>query len=199
MIHAPELIRTARLVLRKPVAADADAVIRAYAHDPEVTRYLTWRPDQSPQEISAFIDRTIAAWDRGTVFTWALTLNTSGGLIGMIDARVDAYMVNLGYVLGRRYWNRGYATEALQALLDWLDREEDVHRVWAVCAVANPASARVMEKAGMEREGTLRQWMVFPNITRLEPFQLVGANTCCALARVTRRVRVRSREFLERR
>jgi RimJ/RimL family protein N-acetyltransferase len=73
-------------------------------------------------------------------------------------------MLNIGYVLGRAHWNKGYATEALSAVLHWADAEEDVGRVWAVCAVENHASARVMEKAGMKREGTLRHWMVFPNL-----------------------------------
>lgn len=164
MTHAPETIQTTRLLLRKPLPGDVSAVLRGYAHDPDVTRYLTWKPDQSLEEISAFVDRALNAWERGSIYTWALTLRDSGRLIGMIDARIDAYMVNIGYVIAQEYWNRGYATEALKAVLAWTDTQEDVERVWAVCAVANPASARVMEKAGMEREGILRRWMIFPNI-----------------------------------
>jgi RimJ/RimL family protein N-acetyltransferase len=164
MTHAPETLQTPRLLLRTPVPGDVPAILREYAHDPDVTRYLTWKPDQTPEEIGAFIDRAALARARGAIFTWALTLRDSGRLIGMIDARVDAYMVNIGYVLAKEHWNRGYATEALRAVLAWTDAQEEVERVWAVCAVANPASARVMEKAGMEREGILRRWMIFPNI-----------------------------------
>jgi RimJ/RimL family protein N-acetyltransferase len=164
MIQAPENIVTPRLLLRKPVPDDAPAVFQEYAHDPEVTRYLTWKPDQTLREVIAFIERAAEGWKKGTTFTWALTLKETGGVIGMIDARVDAYMVNLGYVLGKQHWNKGYATEALQAVLEWTNSEKDVYRVWAVCAVENATSARVMEKAGMCREGILRRWMVFPNI-----------------------------------
>ena len=164
MTHAPETIPTLRLLLRRPERGDVPAIIRAYAHDPDVTRYLTWKPDQSPEEIGAFVDRALEAWERGTTYTWALTIRDSGLLIGMIDARIDAYMVNIGYVIAKSHWNRGYATEALKAVLAWTDAQEEVERVWAVCAVANPASACVMEKAGMEREGILRRWMIFPNI-----------------------------------
>ncbi|HMK37743.1 MAG TPA: GNAT family protein, partial [Bacteroidota bacterium] len=56
------------------------------------------------------------------------------------------------------------ATEAVGAVCSWADSEPDIFRVWAVCAVDNPASVRVLEKAGMTREGILRRWAVFPNI-----------------------------------
>lgn len=165
MISAPESIVTRRLLLRKPVPGDVPAVASSYARDPEVTRYLTWLPDQSEVEVVAFIARAVAGWEKGTAFTWAITLKEDGRLIGMIDARVDAYMINVGYVLGRGHWNNGYATEALRAILEWAEGQHDVYRVWAVCAIENAASARVMEKAGMVREGILRRWMVFPNIS----------------------------------
>lgn len=164
MMHAPETMPTTRLVLRKPSPADVPAILREYAHDPGVTRYLLWKPDQTREEIDAFIQRALVAWERGAVFTWAITLRESGRLIGMIDARIDAYMVNIGYVLAQGEWNNGYTTEALRAVIAWAESEEEVMRIWAVCAVDNPASARVMEKAGMDKEGTLRQWMIFPNI-----------------------------------
>jgi RimJ/RimL family protein N-acetyltransferase len=164
MNPAPLLIRTPRLLLRKPELNDAAAIRDGYAHDPEVTRYLVWKPDQTPGEIRAFLETTLERWEKGAAYAWALTLKEDGRLIGMIDARVDGYMVNVGYVLGRAYWNRGYATEALAAVVGWTDGLEEIHRVWAVCSVDNPASARVMEKAGMTREGILRNWMVFPNI-----------------------------------
>jgi RimJ/RimL family protein N-acetyltransferase len=55
-------------------------------------------------------------------------------------------------------------TEAVTALIGWALKQDAIYRVWAVCDVENGASARVMEKAGMKREGTLRRWSVHPNI-----------------------------------
>ena len=69
-----------------------------------------------------------------------------------------------GYVLGRAHWGRGYAAEALTFLVDWAVAEPRLKRVWAYCAAENPSSARVMEKAGLEREGVLQRWQVFPNL-----------------------------------
>ena len=56
-------------------------------------------------------------------------------------------------------------TEAMKAVMDWALRRGDVYRVWAVCDIDNLASARVMEKAGMQREGVLKRWSVHPNIS----------------------------------
>jgi RimJ/RimL family protein N-acetyltransferase len=72
---------------------------------------------------------------------------------------------NLGYVLGRKFWGQGYMTEAVRAVVDYALAEPEVFRVWAVCDVENAASARVLEKAGMRREGILRRWSMHPNIS----------------------------------
>lgn len=73
--------------------------------------------------------------------------------------------MELGYVLGRRYWNRGYVTEAAHAVLVQAFSYSSVYRVWATCDIDNLASARVLEKIGMTREGILRRWLVRPNIS----------------------------------
>jgi [ribosomal protein S5]-alanine N-acetyltransferase len=56
-------------------------------------------------------------------------------------------------------------TEALSEVADWAMRQGDIWRIGAVCDVENLASARVMEKSGLEREGILRRWLVHPNIS----------------------------------
>ncbi len=164
MITAPEQMMTSRLILRKPVRGDAGDIFSSYAQDPEVTRFLMQRSDGSLREVEQFLDRTLANWETASAYAWAMLLRANGALIGMIEARVDAYMVNISYVIGRAHWNNGFATEAVRALCAWTDAQPEVFRVWAVCAVDNPASARVLEKAGMTREGILRRWAVFPNI-----------------------------------
>ena len=83
----------------------------------------------------------------------------------MIACRPDAHKMELGYVLGRRYWNRGYATEAAHAVVLRLFSYSHVYSVWATCDIDNRASVRVLEKIGMTREGTLRRWVVRPNIS----------------------------------
>jgi len=86
-------------------------------------------------------------------------------VVGVGIARVSDKMWELGYVLTRLHWGKGYMTEALRGLVDWALKQQHIYRIWAVCDVDNIASARVMEKAGMQREGILRRWSVHPNLS----------------------------------
>jgi RimJ/RimL family protein N-acetyltransferase len=164
MITAPERLLTSRLILRKPVRGDAGKMFDAWAQDPEVTRYLMRRPDGSLREAEESLARMLAHWEERSAYAWPILLRENDLLVGMIEARVDAAMVNISYVIARAHWNKGFATEAVREVCAWADAQPDVFRVWAVCAVDNPASARVLEKAGMTRERILRRWAVFPNI-----------------------------------
>ena len=56
-------------------------------------------------------------------------------------------------------------TEALQPLVNWVINQPEIYRVWAVCDCENLASARVLEKIGMTREGVLRRWLIHPNLS----------------------------------
>jgi len=161
-IEVPETIETSRLILRKPRLEDAREMFEAYASDPEVTRYLTWLTHTSVEQTRDYLQRAIAGWEKSDTFTWVITLKPACELIGSIDIRLEAN-ANIGYVLSRRFWNRGYMTEAVEALIRWALTRDDIFRAWAVCDVENLASVRVLEKAGMEREGILRRWIVLPN------------------------------------
>lgn len=82
MITAPERILTPRLLLRKPVPGDAREICASYAGDPEVTRYLQWRPDGSLRGAEQFLARTLANWEGGTRspgrYCFAKTVRSSG-------------------------------------------------------------------------------------------------------------------------
>jgi [ribosomal protein S5]-alanine N-acetyltransferase len=164
MITAPDTLLTPRLRLSRPAPGDAGDIFRAYAQDPEATRYLPWRPDGTHRQVEEHVAASIALWEKGASFAWSIRLREGGTFVGTIEARVDAYMVNVSYVIARAAWNRGYATESVRAVCAWAGAEPDVFRIWAVCAADNPASLRVLEKAGMTKEGLLRRWTVFPNI-----------------------------------
>ena len=73
--------------------------------------------------------------------------------------------IEVGYALARPYWGKGYMTEIMRTVIDWALTQPDIFRVQAFCDVENIASARVMEKAGMAREGLLRRYVVHPNIS----------------------------------
>jgi len=161
---SPAVLETPRLLLRKPVQADAPAIFEAYAGDPEVTRYLTWKAHARLDETRAWLLKALTGWDEMTTLVWVITMRPTSEVIGAVELRLEA-QANLGFVLGRRYWNRGYMTEAVRAVIAWALGREEVERVWALCAVENTASSRVLEKAGLEQEALLRSWMVFPNLS----------------------------------
>lgn len=167
MLVPPETFATARLTARKPRREDATAVFTAYASDPEATRYLTWKPYTEIAPLAEFLAQQPARWsgsDRQC--NYLLCLKGTDTPVGSISVNLAAPGKALfGYVLGRAHWGRGYMTEALRALLDWTDAQPEIYRAWALCDVDNPASARVMEKAGMTREGILRRWHIAPNLS----------------------------------
>jgi RimJ/RimL family protein N-acetyltransferase len=166
----PEIIDTPRLHLRKPVIEDASAVYENYGADPEVTRYLTWRPHESLKDaLSALLSR-LACWETGTDFSWTITpQNQPGTVMGMISVTPErqSWRCSLGYVLARKYWGEGYITETVRAVIRQLFTEPGIFRVWAIVDEENFASARVLEKAGMTREGILHRWSLHPNVSSI--------------------------------
>ncbi len=165
MLRFPERFTTPRLTLRRPVTADAPAIFEEYASDPEVTKYLMWRPHRSLGDTAAFLTFADEGWVSGKDISWAITITGSDRVIGMIGARPGHNKADIGYVLGRRHWGTGIMTEAGRAIVDLLFRERTMYRVWATCDTENLASARVLEKLGMTREGVLRRYIVHPNIS----------------------------------
>ena len=160
-LAVPVSLATARLVLRRTSADDAEAVF-TYARDPALSRFMTWRPHTALDESRAFLAWCEERWQHGIAYCWTISRQTDASLLGTIEARPDGHRVELGYVLRRDAWGVGYATEAVRAVMAWAFSQRAVHRVWAVCDVENRASARVLEKAGMSREGRLRAWGLFP-------------------------------------
>ena len=161
MLRPPDSFKTTRLTLRRLEPQDDELIFAAYAQDPEVTKYLTWRPHRTVADTKAFVEGRINAWDAGTEFVWTILLNGSR-LIGGIALRLQDCKADVGYVIARPHWGHGYAPEALGALVQWALAQPAIHRVWAVCDIDNPKSARVMEKVGMIREGILRRWVFHP-------------------------------------
>jgi RimJ/RimL family protein N-acetyltransferase len=165
VLNPPKIFKTERLRLRKAKLVDAEAIFRQYAQDPEVTKYVSWRAHQSIDETREYMRMCLLAWDVAKAFHWVIELQEDKQVIGMIVARVNAEKWELGFVLARAHWGRGYMTEAVQSIVAWALKQKDIFRVWAVCDIDNKASARVMEKAGMLREGVLRRWSVHPNLS----------------------------------
>jgi ribosomal-protein-alanine N-acetyltransferase len=174
-IIAPDEIVTDRLLLRKPIMADANAIFANYAQDETVTHFLTWPPHKNLNETIGFIKLSIQGWNTGANFPYCICLKNDNVPIGMIGATIDDTKAMIGYVLAKQYWNNGYMQEALMSTIAWLLENVHIYRVWAGCDVENIVSKKVMEKAGMSFEGIFRKYQVLPNISE-EP------RDCCIYA-----------------
>lgn len=158
-------LETARLRLRLPVQEDARRMYDAYGTDPEVTRFLSWRPHRDPAGAEARMKQRLADIEREVELGWVIERRDDLALLGLVSLFPVEHHGELGYVLARSAWGRGYMSEAAGAVLDWALRERGLLRVWAVTDAENRGSARVLEKIGMEREGLLRRFAVHPNVS----------------------------------
>jgi RimJ/RimL family protein N-acetyltransferase len=161
----PHDIATDRLLLRVPVPEDAQRIFGSYTQDPKVARYLTWRPAKTLADSERHIHDRILAWRSGNICAWSVVETERGIVIGMIELRIKGEAADVGYVIARAEWGKGYATEALKAVIEDGFVHPEIARLVAVCDVENAASARVMEKAGMVQEGILPRHMLAPNIS----------------------------------
>jgi len=161
----PDRFATPRLILRPIAPQDAPAILTGYAQDLEVVRFLIWRPHQGLADTEAYIARCMAAQpDRARTYT--LIGRGDGRLLGAVELRrPEPHRLDCGYVLARAFWGQGLMTEALAEVALWAMRQDGIWRIGAGCDVENLASARVMEKAGLEWEGMLRRWIIHPNIS----------------------------------
>jgi len=159
-----EKLNTDRLVLRRLSLDDSQAIFDVYASDPDVTQYLTWAPYKEIGPLRKFVADRVETWGKDGRYAYAIEEKESRRLMGSIEMRIDGCKASFGYVLGKS-WGHGFMPEALRSLVDVALSQDGVCRAGAVCDVENKGSARVMEKAGMTKEGTLRKWLVAPNVS----------------------------------
>ncbi|MDR3318586.1 MAG: GNAT family N-acetyltransferase [Clostridiales bacterium] len=150
------IIETPRLILRRLKKSDAPLIFGRWAGDAESTRYMSYYTHKSIEDTYAFL-RTVDYGDPKT-FQWAVTEKANGELIGSCGGYFsdDPKVVNVGYILDRSRWGRGYATEALRAMNHYLLMDVGADVIASRHHPDNPASGRVMQKAGMRRDDTER-------------------------------------------
>jgi RimJ/RimL family protein N-acetyltransferase len=170
MDEYPQLT-TPRLRLRAFAPSDGPRVAQL-AGDRAIADTTFSVPHPYPPEAAlAWMAGHPQAWSARTALTLAITRRDSGELIGSVrlnSLNLPHRHAELGYWIGRPFWNQGYATEAAGALVAFTFQSLDLHRVYAHHMTRNPASGRVMQKLGLTHEGTLRQhvckWGVFEDV-----------------------------------
>ena len=127
---------------------------------PEVSRYLPWTPHQSPEDTKMWLNAVLKGSEAGSVSPWAIVLKETGGLIGTIEIRIPSEGIgDVSYVITPAYWGRGLTAQVLRLVLDSGFEQLGLAEIQGVCDIENIASARVMEKAGMQFERVLLNHM----------------------------------------
>ena len=153
-------LETERLILRRYVPEDADAMFRNWVNDPEVTRYLTWQPHGSIELTRKINLSDVSKYDNLSHYQWAVVLKSLNEPIGGINVvEIDEGLSSFGiaYRIGKSWWRQGFASEALASVLKFLFEQVGANRITATYDTRNPNSGAVMRKCGMSYEGTLRQ------------------------------------------
>lgn len=152
-------LATKRLILRDFVPPDW-AALSAFLSDPDVTHFMHFA-NYSEADLRDWFDGCLenSQSERQTAYNWAIVLKASEKLIGWfgIGGPSKPSMPgerDFGFALNKQFWGNGYMTEALQAVLAYEFEHLETKRIFATCETENTASARVMQKAGMQYEGT---------------------------------------------
>ncbi len=156
-----KIIETERLILRPYRNSDAETMFKNWASDREVAKYVTWSAHRSITETETVINKWLAEYNELSRYNWVIVLKEFGEPVGAIDvAHIydNIGAAEIGYCLGRQWWNKGIMTEAFKAVIKYLFEDIGFLRIQAEHAVPNAASGRVMQKCGLTYEGTLRRF-----------------------------------------
>jgi ribosomal-protein-alanine N-acetyltransferase len=154
----PPVLRTERLVLRQITESDGPGLFDVFADD-EVTEHYAWDAFTSVEQGHALAVRTAEQFRQRQAIRWGLLLSGSPRIIGTCGYtrwNEENRFAVLGYDLARCYWRRGLMSEAVAAVLRTGFGRMALHRVEATVMAGNIASATLLERAGFQREGVLR-------------------------------------------
>jgi ribosomal-protein-alanine N-acetyltransferase len=158
MDNNTKAIQTDRLILRKFNMEDANDMYNNWGSDPECCKYLAWNVHKNVEETKAILKSWIEGYNNGS-YNWVVEIKNTHEIIGsicVITALEKHSTCELAYCYGSKYWGNGYATEALRTVIEYLLKECNFYLVEARHISGNPASGRVMEKAGMHKDAVLR-------------------------------------------
>lgn len=165
----PVQLEGPRVRLREFHSADALAA-HAWVGDPEAVRHVPLGPLDEGGAVD-YVEQLVAESRRDPRdgYTLAIVEIATGEVIGSVALGIDSRVhrrAELGYILRRDRWGRGFGTEAASLVIDFAFERLAMHRVWAVCDPDNPASKRVLEKCGMRCEGRLRDDLLVHGVWR---------------------------------
>ncbi|EAV9810459.1 GNAT family N-acetyltransferase [Listeria monocytogenes] len=160
MENRKQMIKTERLFLSEMTLADTE-ILFGYWSDDSVTRYMNIETFQSLQPVEEMIRMLRQLEIEGKALRCVIILQATGEIIGTCGFNYidhENHRAEIAYDLGTRFWKRGYATEAVKALIEWGLESFDLHRIEAKVDPRNTASITLLDKLGFLEEGLLRDY-----------------------------------------
>lgn len=143
-------INTERLAIRQVEVSDAQALHIHIGQDGEMSRYTGWNPYATLESATSKIEHDLTS--KGIVYSWVIEhAGQVVGSIGAYDYDPDANSLEIGYSVFRAWWGRGFATEAVSAVVSHLSAQGFSLRAWA--SDANTPSVRVLQRCGFAPVG----------------------------------------------
>ena len=172
----PNRIETGRLLVRPMLESDLLDLLDVNSNE-DVTALLPYRTWTSMADAVAWFARTRTLEAGGSAIQFVVVLRATGRAIGtclLFRFEPGSSRIELGYVLGRRFWGQGLMREAVGGLLDRAFATMGIRRVEAEVDTRNAASARLMRHLGFTKEGLLRQrWVAKGEVRDVEMFGLL--------------------------
>jgi len=166
---------TDRLLLRKFKLSDVTKVVKLAGVFEIADTTLRIPHPYEEKDAKGWIEQQYTWLNQNLSVTWAITIKESGdliGAIGLMNFQEIFLHAEMGYWIGKPFWNKGYATEAAQAILKYGFEILKLNRIHAHHFSRNASSKKVLLKIGMKHEGTLRQHIV--KWDKFEDIELYG-------------------------
>lgn len=159
------IIITDRLELKKIESTDSNYVYNILS-DEDVIKYDTFDLYKDINQAKSLIEFFHEQYDKNRAIFWGIFIKNTKVMIGFckLEIEVPKVRADIGYDLAKKYWNKGFMTEALKAIIDFAFENIGVNRIEASVDIKNEASIKVLKKNGFLQEGVMRQRSYFHGV-----------------------------------
>ncbi len=154
------VLHTERLDLVEIKQAHLNDIYKLFS-DEKVTEFYNLHPFKQENDAKPFLDWFRNRFSESLAIRWGIALKGQEKIIGTLGFNnfTANHRANIGYDLQKEFWNNGYITEALEAVIKYGFNQLEFNRIEAEVMLGNNNSERVLEKLGFKKEGVLREWM----------------------------------------
>lgn len=168
-LKLPKKIIIKNFLLRKPKLSDSKKVFLEYASDINVAFYTTWEPHKNENETKIFLKKILEKWNMNKEFNFIIEKKENNNFIGFLKIKfIKRNKIQVGYAIAKKNWGKGYMTEILKEIINFLFKNKFADEIQAFCDIENKASEKVLIKSGMKFLKLLKKHIIHPNISKIK-------------------------------